>query len=270
MLVSLIAFVFGLLVGSFLNVCIYRLPRNRSVVQPRSYCPRCRHAIAWYDNIPVLSFVLLRARCRHCGDPISRRYPAVELLTGALFLAAVQLYGAGPEAIRQCVFAALLVGLGFTDLTRRILPDELTLGGIASGVALAAFVPMDTGLVGVLLARSASPRVISVAESVAGAAFTAGMLWAVGWLYQKIRKREGLGLGDVKMVAMIGAFLGIYQTLIALMLGSILGAVIGSAYIYLAKKDPSRFPLPYGTFLAVAALLYAYCGGLLSLAPRGM
>ncbi len=263
MLMPIVAFLFGLFIGSFLNVCIYRLPRNRSVVQPRSYCPRCRHSIAWYDNIPLLSYALLGGHCRHCGQQISWRYPAVELLTGGLFFAALRLEGPEPEAVRLCVFAALLTGLAFTDLTRRILPDELTLGGVAAGIALAAWVPMRHGLVGVLLGGSFSPRFASVAESVAGALFTAGLLWAVGWLYQKIRKREGLGLGDVKMIAMIGAFLGIYQTLIALMLGSLLGAVIGSAYIYLAKKDPARFPLPYGTFLAAGALAYVYLGRLI-------
>lgn len=263
MLETAAAFVAGLLVGSFLNVCIYRLPRNRSVVRPRSYCPRCRAPIAWYDNIPLLSYVLLQGRCRHCRERISPRYPLVELMTGALFAAIARLYGPDLEAVKWCVFAATLLALAFTDLTRRILPDELTVGGILIGLVFAVLVPMDAGLVSFILAAAGlGPRWVSLAESLFGAVFTGVVLWLVGWLYEKIRKRTGLGLGDVKLVAMMGAFLGVHQTLFALMLGSVAGAVIGSAYIYLAGKDPSRFPLPYGTFLSAAGILYGCFGKL--------
>ncbi len=264
MLETGVAFLAGLLAGSFLNVCIYRLPRNRSVVRPRSYCPRCRTPIAWYDNIPVLSYLLLRGRCRHCRERISLRYPVVELLTGVLFAAIVHLYGPGLEAVKWCVFAGLLLALAVTDLgPRRILPDELTVGGIVAGVGFAVAVPMDAGLVSMVVAGVLpGSRWTSLAESLFGAGFTAAVLWLIGWLYQKMRKRTGLGFGDVKLVAMMGAFLGVQQTLWALMVGSVAGALIGSAYILAAGKDPGRFPLPYGTFLAGAGIAYGCFGRL--------
>lgn len=262
MLEAVLALLLGLLIGSFLNVCIYRLPRDQSVVRPRSFCPACEHPIAWYDNIPLLSYVLLRGKCRHCGVRIPVRYPAVELLTGALFFAAVRMHGPSLEAVKLCVFAALMVELVFSDLEERILPDEFTLGGTLGGVLLAIVIPMDQGLVYILLSPSLDPRIVSVAESAVGALFTCGALWSVGWLYQKVRHREGLGFGDVKMVALIGAFLGLHQTLIALILGSVAGSVIGLLFIWLARKSASTYELPFGSFLGAAAIFYAYLGAL--------
>src|SRR5271165_3510757 len=142
MIEALIAGLFGLLIGSFLNVCIYRLPRDLSVVHPRSYCPRCEHPIAWYDNIPVVSFALLRGRCRHCGATIPWRYPLVELLTGVAFAGAVSLLGPVIAAAKLCVFSAILIALVFAGLEERILPDEFTLGGIAAGLLFSVFVPL--------------------------------------------------------------------------------------------------------------------------------
>ena len=258
MLETVLALLFGLLIGSFLNVCIYRLPRDLSVVRPRSYCPLCEHPIAWYDNIPLLSYVLLRWRCRHCGGKIPVRYPAVELLTGVLFAAAVWLHGTGLPAVKLCIFSALLVELMFSDIEERILPDEFTLGGALAGLLLAFFVPMDQGLVYVLMSPGPNPVIVSIAESAAGALLTSGAMWLVGWLYQKIRHREGLGFGDIKMMALIGAFLGLHQTLFVLILGSIAGSVIGLFFIYIARKDASTYELPYGTFLGAAAVFYAF------------
>lgn len=254
MLEVLLAFLFGLLIGSFLNVCIYRLPLDLSVVRPRSFCPACERTIAWYDNVPLLSYAVLRARCRWCGARISWRYPLVEALTGALFAWIVFHQGATPAAAKSCLFAALMVGLIFSDLEQRILPDEFTLGGAFAGVLLAIWIPVDRGLISLFLPYSWGPRVISVVEAAAGAVLTSVMVWAIGALYLKIRKREGLGLGDVKMIATAGAFLGLEGALLTLMLGSILGSVVGLIYIRIAGKDPASYELPFGSFLGVAAL----------------
>jgi leader peptidase (prepilin peptidase)/N-methyltransferase len=159
----------------------------------------------------------------------------------------------------MCLFTALLVELTVSDLESLFLPDPFTLGGTALGVLAAAFIQMEPGVISVLLAQHDS-RLISVAESIAGAAFASLVLWAVGWIYEKIRGREGLGFGDVKLIAMIGAFLGIYRTIFVLMLGSIAGSIVGIIYIYLARKDPSTYELPYGSFLGAAALFYIYAG----------
>ena len=258
MIEASLALLFGLLIGSFLNVCIYRLPLDLSVVRPRSHCPNCQAMIAWYDNIPVLSFVLLRARCRKCGAVIPWRYPLVELLTGLSFGVAVLTLGPTWAAMKLSIFSAILITLFFSDLEERILPDEFTLGGTALGVVLASFIPM-AGLWRMLL-PGANPALVSMLESAFAAGFSALTLWGVGALYQKLRHKEGLGLGDVKMVAMIGAFLGLNGVLLTLMAGSTLGAVVGLLYILVSRKDASSYELPFGSFLAIAALLVAFYG----------
>jgi leader peptidase (prepilin peptidase) / N-methyltransferase len=252
-----LAFLFGLLIGSFLNVCIYRLPRDLSVVRPRSYCPACEHGIAWYDNVPLASYALLRGRCRHCHARISPRYPLVELLTGLLFAAAFLLLGPGPAAWKACLFIALNVGLLFADLECLILPDEFTLGGLAAGLLLAWFIPVEdvTGHALLWMAGvDAGPRWQSLAEAALGAALPAGFLWLGGWLFEKVRKKEGLGLGDVKLMAMVGAFLGLQGALLTLLAGSLLGSVIGMVFIRATGKDAATYQLPFGTFLAIAAI----------------
>ena len=256
---TLIAALAGLLIGSFLNVCIYRLPRDLSVVMPRSFCPECEKPIAWFDNIPLVSFVLLRARCRRCGQPIPLRYPIVELLTAAAFACAIRFLGVTAAGLKFCVFGAILITLVFSDLEERILPDEFTLGGTAAGLVFAAFVPLRWSIVQLLLPLSTqNQRVISVGDSLFSAAFCSGVLWAVGALYQKIRHREGLGLGDVKMVAMIGAFLGIEGAMLTIVAGSLLGAIVGLFYIFFTGKDASTYELPFGTFLGAAALVVGF------------
>jgi leader peptidase (prepilin peptidase)/N-methyltransferase len=256
---ALVAALAGLLIGSFLNVCIYRLPRDLSVVMPRSFCPECEKPIAWFDNIPLLSFALLGGRCRHCGQSIPLRYPIVEILTAAAFACAIWFLGVTAAGLKFCVFGAILVTLVFSDLEERILPDEFTLGGTAAGLVFAAFVPLRWSILQLLLPLSAqNPRVISVGDSLFSAAFCSGVLWAVGALYQKIRHREGLGLGDVKMVAMIGAFLGIEGALLTIIAASLLGAIVGLFYILFTGKDVSTYELPFGTFLGVAALAVGF------------
>ena len=260
---AFIAALFGLLIGSFLNVCIHRLPRGRSVVRPRSHCVRCRKMIPWYDNIPLVSYIVLGGRCRYCGARISVRYPAVELITAALFFYFVFRLGLTAAAAKYCIFSAMLVALAFCDLEKRLLPDEFTLGGLLIGIAFALLVPAasdaDTvaGMLFYLAGWNASPRVQSVAESLLAAAVLAGILWIAGEVYLKFRGREGLGFGDVKLVAMIGAFLGFRLALASMAWGGVAGSVIGLTYIWLAHKDASTFELPYGTFLSAAALATA-------------
>ncbi len=256
MLEALVALVAGLLIGSFLNVCIYRMPRDLSVVSPRSFCPACEHPIAWYDNIPIASYVVLGGRCRLCGKPISRRYPLVEALTAALFVVVVLINGSSLVSVALCVFCALMVGLVFSDLEERILPDEFTLGGIALGLLFAYVAPFQAVLPSLLLPHW-NHRWLSLVEAVVSTVFPALLLWGLGALYQKIRHKEGLGLGDVKMVAMIGAFLGLQGAVATVMVGSLLGSVIGLAYIHLTRKDAATYELPFGSFLGAGAILVA-------------
>jgi leader peptidase (prepilin peptidase)/N-methyltransferase len=260
---AILAFLSGLLIGSFLNVCIYRWPRDLSVVKPRSYCVSCKKAIAWHDNIPFVSYVALGGCCRHCGARISLRYPVVELSTGMLFFSFVLTLGPTLAALKMCVFTALLVGLIFSDLEQRVLPDELTLGGAAIGLAFAALVPVpDISAQAVvwMLGGNLAGRAQWLAESAFGAALPALFLWGGGRLYHKIRHREGLGFGDVKLIAMVGAFLGLRGALLTLILGSISGSLIGYGYIKATGKDASTYELPFGTFLGAAALAVAIAG----------
>jgi leader peptidase (prepilin peptidase)/N-methyltransferase len=263
MLEILLALLAGLLIGSFLNVCIFRLPRDLSVISPaRSFCPGCEKTIAWYDNIPVLSYILLGGRCRNCRERIPLRYLLVELSTAAAFAGCVAAYGLSLPALKFAVYSAILITLIASDLEERILPDEFTLGGTVVGIVIAAFVPMEPGWAYLLLGqelRSFKPdlRWLSVAEAVLGAAFASGVIWLVGWLYSKVRHREGLGFGDVKMIAMIGAFMGLKWALLTLIVGSMLGSVVGLLYIVITRKDASTYELPFGSFLGIAALAVA-------------
>jgi len=275
-----LAGLFGLLIGSFLNVCIYRFPRDLSVVRPRSFCPECEKTldwlddlaagkagvdgpqiIAWYDNIPLLSYALLKGRCRHCGLPIPWRYPIVEALTGILFFSFIAALGPTLAAAKFCLLSALMVGMIFADLEERILPDEFTIGGIVAGLALSWAIPVVTtsgSVAGLLLAVAripVGPHGVSFADSVLGAAIPSGFLWLTGIVFQKLRHKEGLGFGDVKMVAAIGAFLGLPNTLLTLIAGSAVGSVLGILYILITRKDHSSYELPFGSFLGGAAIL---------------
>ena len=257
MIEALVAALFGSLIGSFLNVCIYRMPRDLSVVQPRSFCPNCENTIAWYDNIPILSYFVLGGRCRYCKISLPFRYPLVEILTGLAFFFGVLMLGVTAAALKFCVFVAMQIAMLFTDLEERILPDEFTIGGAVAGILFAAFVPVPGGFFGLFLPRDWDARVVNMIEAAAGALFLSAVLWGIGELYFRIRNREGLGLGDVKMVGMIAAFLGISGALFTVVVGAVLGSVCGLAYIWLAKKEAATYELPFGTFLAVAAILVA-------------
>jgi leader peptidase (prepilin peptidase)/N-methyltransferase len=261
---AILALLFGLLIGSFLNVCIHRWPRGRSVVKPRSHCVRCRKTIAWYDNIPVVSYVLLKGRCRHCGRHISIRYPVVELTTGMMFFFLVWTLSPTAEAIKMCIFSAMVLALVFSDLEKRLLPDELTLGGVLIGFVFSFFVKVPDFTIGAILwifgGHEITGRWQWIAESIGGALLPALFLWFGGWIYEKVRHREGLGLGDVKLIAMVGSFMGLRGALLTLILGSVSGSIVGYAYIKATGKDASTYELPFGTFLGVAALCVALAG----------
>ena len=258
MLIVLLALLAGLLIGSFLNVCVYRLPRDLSVASPaRSFCPACEKTIVWYDNIPLLSYLLLGGRCRYCRERIPPRYLIVEFATGAAFALCVAALGPTLVALKFALYAAILITLIASDLEERILPDEFTLGGTLIGLALAPFVPLEHYFVSMLLPYSLGPRWPSLAESVFGAVVGSGSIWLVGYLYEKLRHREGLGFGDVKMIAMIGAFMGLRIALLTLIVASFLGSIIGLLYIRITKQDAATYELPFGTFLGLAALVVA-------------
>jgi leader peptidase (prepilin peptidase)/N-methyltransferase len=232
--------VFGLAWGSFLNVCIHRLPRRESLVWPSSHCPKCGASLKPYENIPVLSYLVLRGRCRSCGVPISLQYPIVECVTAALFLAAFMLFPP-VVAVQRLIFACAMLVLFVIDLEHRILPNVITLPGIVAGLLFSLFGP---------------PGWI---DSLIGIVAGGGFLWLTAIVYERIRHEEGLGFGDVKMLAMIGAFLGWKLMLVTLVLSSFLGSIIGLGLIALKKGD-MKYALPYGTFLAVAAVFSSVAG----------
>ncbi len=250
-----IAFLFGLLIGSFLNVCVFRLVRDLSVVTPRSFCVECEKTIAWYDNIPVVSYLILRGRCRQCQAKISIRYPVVELSTGLAFGLCVAVFGVTLMAVKYAVFSALLIGLIATDFEELILPDEFTLGGTVAGLVFSLFIPMEPGIISFFLPHTLNPRWFSLAESVFAAAFFSGLFWLASWIYEKVRHREGMGFGDVKMIAMIGAFLGISGSELTLLVGGALGVAVGGGYILMARKKAAEYELPYGSFLGIGAFI---------------
>jgi len=253
-----LAFLAGLLLGSFLNVCVFRLPRDLSVMKPaRSFCPFCEETIAWYDNIPVLSYILLRAKCRKCGAHIPLRYPVVELATAIAFAICVAAFGVTPAALKYAVYSAIMITLIASDFEERILPDEFTLGGSVLGLILAWFVPLRGEFALFVVPYSWGPRWVSVGEAVIGATISSGSIWLAGWLYEKFRHREGLGFGDVKMIFMIGAFLGLPGALLTLIAASLIGAIGGLLFIHFTGKDASTYELPFGSFLGSAALAVA-------------
>jgi leader peptidase (prepilin peptidase)/N-methyltransferase len=227
-------FVLGLAFGSFLNVCIYRLPRGMSVVWPASKCPKCETPIKTYDNIPVLSWLLLRGRCRHCHTLISPRYMIVELMVGLLFLACYAKFGLTLAALKCCVLAFLLIGLIFTDGETKLLPDKLTLTGLALGLIFSLLVPINDLVSQLLAGSSALPlsselswRVFSLTDALLGAAVGASFIYGAGAIYLRWRGTEGMGFGDVKLMAMVGAFLGTRLTVLTLFTATLAGSLFG-------------------------------------------
>jgi leader peptidase (prepilin peptidase)/N-methyltransferase len=262
-LIGIFAALFGLIIGSFLNVCIVRIPGRKSIVMPASACPNCGAAIRPWDNIPVVSWLLLGGKCRACKTPISWMYPVVELLTAALFWACYYAFGLTTEALKWAIFSALMIVLVFTDLRERILPDVVNYSGFAVGLALSLVTKPADGAALWLANRvfdfpPPSP-VISLADALLGAAFGSGMLWLVAETYFRMRGREGMGFGDVKMMLMAGAFLGLKRTLLTILAGSVLGSVLGLAFM-LARRKGSDYELPFGSFLGMAAVLVMFFG----------
>ena len=255
-------FVFGAVIGSFLNVCIYRVPRGESIVSPRSKCPGCGQMITAWQNIPLISYLLLRGRCRNCGQSISWRYPAVELLTGLVTTGLYFKYGLTSPFFVNTVFACLLIVLVFTDLDLRILPDVFTKGGIIAGLILSSF--QDPVFLDLQLLPESLPELVKgignpILGSLAGVLFGAGFLWGVAWIYLKLRKIDGMGFGDVKLIAMIGAFTGWKLTWLTILGGSLIGAILGGGYMFLKGKE-QKYELPFGTFLGMAAILAVFFG----------
>ena len=238
----LLAVVLGLVIGSFLNVCIVRLPEDESVARPASHCRSCEAPVAWYDNIPVASFVILGGRCRRCGAPFSARYPLVELLTGLLFALIAMQRLAPPETALQMAFACAMIVITFIDIDHFLIFDRITLPSIAISPLLALVIGH-----------------ISLRDSLLGIASGGGVLWAVAWSYEKLRHREGMGLGDVKLLAMIGGLLGWEAVLFSLLVGSVVGSFFGLAAMVVRGR---RFDLeiPFGPFLAFASLVYMLAG----------
>ena len=227
-------FAFGLVFGSFLNVCIYRLPRGLSVVSPRSACPNCGKAIAFYDNIPVLSWIILGARCRNCKVRINARYAAAELLTAALFLLCYWHFGLSLAMLKCTLLAFLLLGLIFTDAETHLLPDKMTLPGLALGVVFSLIVPVNDlaslilpGVINMPLSSDLSWRLFSFLDSILGAAIGAGFLYGAGVIYLRWRGVEGMGFGDVKLMAMMGSFLGLRLTILTIFAASMAGSLFG-------------------------------------------
>jgi leader peptidase (prepilin peptidase)/N-methyltransferase len=239
---TLVAAAFGAVIGSFLNVCIYRLPRGRSVVWPASACPSCRRSLSWFENVPVLSYLVLRGRCRTCRAPIAIRYPFVEVLTTLMFAAAWWYYGPGLAFFSRVVFGAALIVLFAIDLEHHILPNVITIPGIILGFAFSVLTG-DPGW----------------QSSLIGIVVGGGSLFLLAEGYYRVRKQEGLGMGDVKMLAMIGAFIGWRLTLVSLMLASFAGSIVGVALI-VSKRGGMKYALPFGTFLALGAAASATFG----------
>ena len=256
-----LAFLLGMVVGSFLNVCIHRWPRGASVVAPRSHCPACSRQIAWHDNIPVLSYIRLRGRCRGCGAGISPRYLLVELGTACLFALIVLEFGTGLEAFKVALLAALLTILFFTDLEHFVLPDQVTLSGLLAGVAFSPFLPLRAGIAQVgcdLLGLYPSPWAVSLLECLASALIFGGILYLAGEIFFRLRGVEGLGFGDVKLVAMLAAFQGSSEALLVLLAACLLATVYGTAAVLLGRQQ-WRSPLPLGSYLAFAGIAALFC-----------
>jgi leader peptidase (prepilin peptidase)/N-methyltransferase len=241
--IMIFSFAFGAVMGSFANVLIHRLPLGLSIVSPGSRCPSCGAGIRWFDNIPILSYFILGGRCRGCETTISPRYPLVEALSGVLFAAVVFKLGIQPAAAALALFAWALVVITFIDLDHRIIPDVISLPGTVLGLAF-SFAP-------------GFPRPV---DSAVGVAIGAGFLFLVLYAYEKIMGEEGMGMGDVKLLAMIGAFLGWQALPVTVLVSSLTGSLVGVGYALVKGESVRKFPVPFGPFLALGALVHLFFG----------
>ena len=242
MIPLIFSFLFGAAIGSFLNVCIYRLPEHQSIVRPASHCLSCKQPIAFYDNIPLISFLVLKGKCRNCKIPLSYQYPLVELLTACMSLACLITWGVTLTAFFTFIFIAALIVVTFIDLEHKIIPDIISLPGIVYGLVLSLLLPRITFI-----------------DSVLGTAIGGGSLLLVAGVYYLLTKHEGMGLGDVKLLAMMGAFLGWKSILFIIMVGSFTGAIVGIVIMLLKRKD-RRYAIPFGPFLSLGAVSYLFYG----------
>ncbi|WP_020676421.1 prepilin peptidase [Geopsychrobacter electrodiphilus] len=236
------AFVLGAVVGSFLNVCIYRIPAGKSIVSPPSSCPHCGHRIRWFQNIPIFSYLFLVGKCAGCGQKISLRYPIIEGLTGGLFVLVLYYFGLSPATIVYWIFVASLVVITFIDLDHQIIPDVISLPGIVIGFACTFAVPWVTWF-----------------DSLLGIALGGGLLLSIAWVYQFLTKREGMGGGDIKLLAMLGAFLGWKAIFPLIFIASLCGTFVGLP-LMLIRRENTRLALPFGPFLAVSAIIVLLWG----------
>ena len=241
---SFFVFLFGAIVGSFLNVCIYRLPRKKSIVFPRSFCPSCEKPIKFYDNIPIISYLYLMGKCRHCGAGFSVKYPIVEFITAALFTLLYVMTGLTIELPVMLLFVSILIVISFIDLEFQIIPDILSLGGIVVGFLL-SLVRTNFGML----------------DSIYGIFLGGGILFAIAYGYQFLRKREGMGGGDIKLLGMIGAFCGIKGVIFSLMSGSLIGTIVGVPLMFIkGKGEGTGYAIPFGPFLSLGALIFVFAG----------
>ena len=240
-------FVIGTFVGSFLNVCIYRIPREESIVRPRSRCPHCRHPIAWYDNVPLLSYLLLRAQCRHCRKPIHWRYPLVEVVTGAFTAWTFQRFGHTPPAAVYAAFVWALIAASAIDFEHQIIPDEISLGGLAVGLILSPLLPQLHGT---------SQPLVALGRSAIGALAGGGSLYVTGVLGTWVFRKEAMGGGDVKLLAMAGSLLGWKLVTLTFFLAPVLAIGPGLAVLFTKKSHV----IPYGPFLSMALVVSLFAG----------
>jgi leader peptidase (prepilin peptidase)/N-methyltransferase len=235
-------FILGLIVGSFSNVCIYRIPRNESIIYPASHCPKCRSNISPKDNIPLLSYILLKGRCRNCKSKISIQYPIVELLSGLIYLIIYLTYGLSIQSLIYIILSSTLIIIAFIDLNEQIVPDVISLPGMVIGLILSFFVPY-----------------ISYANSALGIAVGGGIILIIGLAGSVIFKKEAMGGGDVKLAAMIGAFLGWRYIIISLFLGFFLGALAG-IFLIMSKIKSREDAIPFGPFIVLGSFITLLCG----------
>ena len=256
--------VFGLVFGSFLNVCIARLPSHQSIVVPRSHCPRCNHPIRWFDNIPLVSYLVLKGRCRDCHARISPLYVVIEALTACLLVATYHRFSLSPEFVKYSALIMMLIVLVFTDLRERRIPHAVTVFGISLGLLFSLFIPVDNRPLGWLAQRmgwSPPAVVLSVLGALLGALTGGGLFYAVGEAFYILggRQKEYLGFGDVMLMLMIGIFLGAPLTLLTILLGSLGGTILALSFIVAAPRFRD-YHWPYGTFLGIAAMYVALDG----------
>jgi len=249
--------VFGAMLGSFLNVCVWRLPRGESVILPASHCPGCGKPIAWYDNVPVLSYLALGGRCRHCGMRISLQYPLVELVVGLVWAGAVLWFGLSVDALGAALLTTLALGIALTDARHYTIPDEFSLGGLGAGLLL-SLAPGGLSFVDALLGAASGFALLWVVKTAGDWALARGLIKGeeLDQVLEEGEKPTSLGLGDLKMMAMVGAFLGWRGVLLTAFLGSLSGVVIFVPLLLLKR----RAPVPFGVFLAIGAVVTVVAG----------